>query len=74
MKNITLSIDADVIRTVRCYTAEHGYTVNALVREFLTDLANREDRARKARQRIQQLSEQSTARVGSRSWTREELY
>ncbi len=74
MKNITLSIDEDVIRTVRRYAAEHGSTVNALVREFLTELANREDRARKARQRIRQLSEQSTARVDSHSWTREELH
>lgn len=74
MKNITLSIDEDVVRTVRRYAAEHGSTVNALVREFLTGLADREDRARKARQRIRQLSEQSTARVGSRSWIREELH
>ena len=74
MKNITLSIDEDVVRTVRRYAAERGSTVNALVREFLTGLANREDRARKAKQRIHQLSEQSTARVGSISWTREELH
>ncbi len=74
MRNITLSIDEDVVRTVRRYAVERGSTVNALVREFLTGIANREDRARKARQRIRQLSEQSTARVGSRSWTREELY
>ena len=74
MKNITLSIDEDVVRTVRRYAVERGSTVNALVREFLTGIANREDRARKARQQIRQLSEQSTARVGSRSWTREELH
>ena len=79
MKNSTLSIDEDVVRAVRRYAAEHGSTVNALVRdalvrEFLAVLANREDRARKARQRIRQLSEQSTAQVGSRSWTREELH
>ena len=74
MKNITLSIDEDVVCTVRRYAAEHGSTVNALVREFLTGIADREDRARKAGQRIRQLSEQSTARVGSRSWTREELH
>ena len=74
MKNITLSIDEDVVCTVRRYAAEHGSTVNALVRDFLTGIADREDRASKAGQRIRQLSEQSTARVGSRSWTREELH
>ena len=74
MKRITLSVDEDVIRAVRPYAAERGATVSALVREFLTELANREDRARKARRRIVELSERSTARIGSRAWTREELH
>ena len=39
-KNIALSVDEGVIRTVRLYAAERGSTVNALVREFLTELAN----------------------------------
>jgi len=40
----------------------------------LTDPAKREDRIRKARQRLSELSERSTARIGSRTWTREELH
>ena len=72
--NITLSIDEAVVRVVRLYAAERNSSVNALVREFLTGIANREDRARKARRRIRQLSEQSTARIGSGSWTREDLH
>lgn len=74
MKNITLSVDEAVIRTVRLYAAERGSSVNALVREYLANLAKREDRARRARQRIRELSEQSTARIGSHSWTREDVH
>lgn len=74
VKNITLSVDEAVIRTVRLYAAERGSSVNALVREYLTNLAKREDRARGARKRIRELSEQSTARIGPRSWTREDLH
>ena len=74
MKDITLSVDEGVIRTVRLYAAKRGSTVNALVREFLTELASREDRVRKARERIVELSKRSTARIGSRTWTREELH
>lgn len=74
MKNITLSVDEDVIRTVRLYAAERGSTASALVREFLTELASREDRVRKAREPIAELSERSTARIGSRTWTREDLH
>ena len=77
MKNITVSVDEDVLRAVRLCAAKRGSTVNAIVREFLTELVNREDRGdrvRKARQRIVELSERSTARIGSRAWTRDELH
>lgn len=74
MKNITLSVDEKVLAAVRRYAAEHNSSINSLVREFLTGIAERENRARKARRRIQELSKRSTARIGSRSWTREELH
>lgn len=74
MKGITVSIDEDVIRAVRPYAAERNSTVEALVREFLTELADRKDGTRKARRRIVELSERSTARIGSRAWTREDLH
>ncbi len=74
MKNITLSVDDAVLHTVRVYAAQRGSSVNRLVREFLTGIAGREGRARRARERIRELGEQSTARVGSRSWTRDDLH
>lgn len=73
MKNITLSVDEGVLYRVGLYAAERGSTVNAIVCEFLTKLAN-QDRVRQARQRIAELSERSAARIGSRAWTREDLY
>ena len=74
MRNLTLAIDDDVIAAVRRYAVERDSSVNALVSEFLTGIAMREDRARKARQRIRELSDGSTARIGSKSWTRDELH
>lgn len=74
MKNITLSIDEDVLAAVRRYAAAHDSTVNALVRAHLTQLAEREDRAANARRRIKELSEQSSARLGSREWSRGDLH
>jgi len=74
MKNITLSIDEKVLAVVRRFAAERNSSVNGLVREFLTGIAEHEDRARKARRRIQELSKRSTARIGSDSWTRDELH
>jgi hypothetical protein len=74
MKNITLSVDEQVLRKVRRHAAEQGSTVNALVRDFLTRIAQREDRARRARERIRKLSRTSVARIGRRTWGRDELH
>ena len=74
MKNITLAIDEKVLAVVRRYSAEHNRSVNSLVREFLTGIAEREDRAKQARMNIRMLSEQSTAKRGSGTWSRDDLH
>ena len=74
MKNITLAVDEKVLAVVRRYSAEHNRSVNSLVREFLTDIAEREDRAKQARKNIRRLSAQSTAKRGTSRWSRDDLY
>ena len=74
MKNITLSIDEEVLAAARRYAAEHESTVNGLVREFLTDIARRADRAKKVRKRLRRLSDASNARLGTKTWSRDELH
>ncbi len=74
MKNITLAVDEEVLAIVRRYSAEQNRSVNGLVREFLADIARREDRARQARTTIRNLSENSTAKRGIGSWRREDLH
>ena len=74
MKNITLSVDEEVLRVVRRYAAEHDSTVNAIVREYLTGIARREDRVRDARRRLLELSSESEMRFGKKSWTRDDLH
>lgn len=74
MKNITLSVDEDTLSAVRRYAAERNSSVNALVREYLTNVAGHYDRAGKARQRLLELSKQSKARLGKDTWSRQELY
>ena len=72
MKNITLAIDDQVLDGVRQYAARRNTTVNALVREHLTRIANEDDRAAKARQRLLELAKNTKAQMGS--WSREDLY
>jgi hypothetical protein len=74
MKNITLSVDEHVLATVRRYAAERNSTVNALVREHLAGLAAHEDRAKRARARLRQLSARSQGRLGKKTWTRDDLH
>ena len=74
MKNITLSVDEDVLAAVRRHAAEHDRTVNALVRDYLTNLAAHEDRANRARTRLRQLSVQSKGRLGKKTWFRGDLH
>ena len=74
MKNITLSIDENVLAAVRQYANSKNSSVNSLVREFLTSIAERENRGARARQEIRALSDESEARIGSKSWSRDDLH
>jgi hypothetical protein len=74
MKNITLAIDEALLDEVRIVAAKKGTTVNAMVRDYLTSIASLEDRQDRARRRIRELAEKSTAEVGPVTWKREDLY
>jgi Ribbon-helix-helix protein, copG family len=74
MKNITLSVDENILAAVRRLAAERNSTVNGLVREYLANLAAHDDRAMRARARLRQLRLQSRGRLGTKTWTREDLH
>jgi hypothetical protein len=73
-KNITLTVDEDVLEKVRRVASDRNTTVDALVRDYLVRLALQQDRAAKARQRLLELSAESNAEVGPITWTRDDLY
>jgi len=74
MKNITLAMDETLLDEVRVAAAKKGTTVNAMVRGYLMSVAKLEDRKERARRRIRELAEKSTAEVGPITWKREDLY
>jgi DICT domain-containing protein len=75
MKNITLAIEDEVLDKVRIVAAEKKTTVNALVREFLTDLASRDERLAEARKQLLRLMDTSEGRMAP-DWKfdREEIH
>jgi len=63
MKNITLAIEDDVLDKARIAAAERKTTVNAMVREFLTEIASRGDRRERARRELVELMRTSKGRL-----------
>lgn len=74
VKNITLSVDENVLAAVRRHAAQRDTTVNALVRAYLTNLASHEQRAQRARARLLELGRESRGRLGKKTWSRADLH
>jgi hypothetical protein len=71
--NLTLQLDAEVIRRARIVAAKRGTSVSALVARELIELAEREDRYELARERAEALMAGAKPR-GGRRWTRDDIY
>jgi hypothetical protein len=74
MKNITLSIDEDVLREARKIAAERGTTVNAMVRASLAEIVAQKKRTRDALNRMRELAEKGGMEVGDKMWNRGDLH
>ncbi len=74
MKNLTLRVEEDILQKARKIAAERTTSVNALVREYLSDLVRQQSRQEIARKELVVLCRESTARMGHRTWTRDELH
>ncbi len=73
-KNITLAIDEGVLDRVRVIAAERKTTVNAMVRDYLTETAEQVGRREAARRALLDLIDKSEGDMGSQKWNREKLY
>jgi plasmid stability protein len=75
MTNLTLTVDDDVLRMARIRALELGTSVNALVREYLKQLAGGSTAAEGV---AEFFAATKGAGAGSssegRTWTRDELY
>ncbi len=75
MSNITLSVDEEIIKKVRKIAIDKNTTLTAMVRDFLTTVANRDNQQKKEAVRKLRASFKTMSRdMGRRKWTREALY
>ncbi|MGH3547508.1 MAG: DUF6364 family protein [Pseudonocardiaceae bacterium] len=72
-RNLTIQLDADLIRRAKVLAAERGTSVSGLVTQQITDLIEARDRYISARESALEMMTASVDR-GGRRWTREELH
>lgn len=74
MNNLTISVDAEVLKRARIRALEQGTSVNTILREFLESYTGVRRDQERAIGDLLTLSERATSRRGTRSWTRDELH
>jgi hypothetical protein len=73
-KNLTLSIDEDLLDKARVIAAMKRTSVNELVREHLKTLVEQESTHDEVTEKLLKLARSSTARMGDWRPSREETY
>ena len=75
MPNLTMTIDASVLKKARKVAVERDTTVTALVRGYLEGLAAKEDLTTESVvEELIQCYGRTNIDIGERDWTREQLH
>ena len=73
--NITLSIDEETVKKVRRIAMNKDTTLTAMVRDYLTSVANSDAADRKEQvAKLMRSTERLSRDMGPRTWTRDDLY
>jgi hypothetical protein len=74
-RNVTLAIDADLLKKARKIAVDKDTTVTGLIRNYLETLIEQEGKSKKETiSELVQLLDHSNARIGKKTWSREELH
>lgn len=75
MTNLTLTVEEDVLRKARIRALELGTSVNALVRDYLRQLAGRSTAAEGVAEFLAATKDAGAGSgPGGRTWSRDEIY
>ena len=74
MANLTITVPEDVLKSARRRALEQGTSVNALLRDYLTQFTGALPSQTKAAQRVLELSKKARAGRGKSRWTRDDLH
>lgn len=73
-KNLTLTVDEELIRAARKVALDRNTSVNNLVRLFLESLVAESGQQRAAMIQMEELFREKPFAIGQRDWTRGELH
>ena len=74
MANLTIAVPDEILRSARRRALEQGTSVNAILRDYLSQFAGAQSAQAAAAQRVQELSKAARSGRGKAKWTRDELH
>ena len=73
-KNLTLTLDDDLLRAARKVAIDRNTSVNQMVRDYLAGVVRETDRQQAALASLERVFREDRVRVGRRTWTRSDLH
>lgn len=73
-RNLTLSLDEDVLYKARMVCQKRKTTLTQVIRDYLEKLVKQDDEYMEASKFIEEKMKQRPIWVGKKTWTREELH
>lgn len=73
-KNLTLTVDEELLEKVKLVAARQRTSVNAMVRSFFQSVAAKEQAKDEAREALLRLAREQQGDMGTQKWSREALY
>ncbi len=73
-RNLTLSLDEQLLRLARMVCQKRNITVTQYIRDQLENIVSHDEEYQKSMDSIIELMEKRPIQVGPRTWTRDELH
>jgi hypothetical protein len=73
-RNVTLTIEEDLLREARKVAIDRHTSVNRMIREYLARVVEETGQRRTALARVEEAFRSSQVEIGPRTWARDELH
>ena len=74
MANLTITVPDEILKSARRRALEQGTSVNAVLRDYLSQFAGTQSAHANAAKRVLELSKTARSGRGKAKWTRDELH